>query len=63
MIIELLKIIKILVNLSIRYNVEKYIIKRRRRRTTSATDLFTTSARRTLRLSSKCKMWFRPKKI
>lgn len=37
MIIELLKIIKILVNLSIRYNVEKYIIKRRRRRTTSAT--------------------------
>ena len=43
MIIELLKIIKILVNLSIRYNVEKYIIKRRRRQTTSATGFISTN--------------------
>ena len=43
MIIELLKIIKILVNLSIRYNVKRYIIKGRRWRTTSATGFISTN--------------------
>lgn len=43
MIIELLKIIKILVKLSIKYNVKRYIIKGRRWQTTSATGFISTN--------------------